>query len=105
MCTLIFFFFVSFNLTLSALATYLLARFILRARQDGARAALSGLAQETRDQFTRGRRLVRSTQGRMGEGGDNEVETLDPVGFVPAFGEKVAGAPASALTDGVKTDQ
>ena len=52
-CLLIFLLFVSFNLTLSAIATYLLAQFALRAHEEGPLVALSGLAQETRDKLTR----------------------------------------------------
>ncbi|KAI0767206.1 hypothetical protein C8Q74DRAFT_1278827 [Fomes fomentarius] len=110
-CTLIFFLFLSFNLTVSALATYLVVRFVLRARQDGARIALSALAQDARAQFVvrRGRRtLIKGLQGeqegaleeqvkteREREGSDQESLVLvgDPSS---RYGEKVPGVPVDA---------
>ena len=63
-CTLIFFAFVSFNLTLSTLATYLLTQFALRARTDGARPALASVYADARAQLSLGRARGRKRASR-----------------------------------------
>ncbi|KAI0753255.1 hypothetical protein C8Q80DRAFT_1151203 [Daedaleopsis nitida] len=123
-CMLIFFVFVSFNLTASALATYVLIRFVARARQDGSRAALSALLEDTREKMPfrgrgRGRRTrakaVDVTQDPNTTGGDAEAhpvkterqgsdsDTLviigagsSPISSHGELGEKVPGVPVDA---------
>ncbi|RPD52905.1 hypothetical protein L226DRAFT_576655 [Lentinus tigrinus ALCF2SS1-7] len=50
-CILLVFLLVAFILTLSVLITFILVRFLLHARQDGPRAALSELADDARTQY------------------------------------------------------
>ena len=108
-CTLIFFLFLSFNLTVSSLATYLLVRFVVRARQEGSRAALTALADDARAQF-RGRGRKPRASGLQGqddgpgvkrEGSDPDsvviVDSASTSGAQRAeFGEKVPGVPVDA---------
>ncbi|TBU24300.1 hypothetical protein BD311DRAFT_702416 [Dichomitus squalens] len=63
-CTLIFFAFVSFNLTLSTLATYLFTQFAFRARTDGARLALASVYADARAQLSLGRARGRKPTSR-----------------------------------------
>ena len=91
-CLLIFLLFVSFNLTLSAIATYLLAQFALRAHEEGPLVALSGLAQETRDKLTRS---------------DSEDEEGDQMVAGPSsdlLNEELEGKLSSAPSGEVKTE-
>ncbi|KAI0705530.1 hypothetical protein C8Q76DRAFT_751309 [Earliella scabrosa] len=108
-CTLIFFLFLSFNLTVSSLATYLLIRFVLRARQEGSRAALTALADDARAQFRgRGRKPRASGLQGQDDGPGVKREESDPDSVVivesastsgaqrAEFGEKVPGVPVDA---------
>ncbi|KAI1792365.1 hypothetical protein LXA43DRAFT_1006174 [Ganoderma leucocontextum] len=119
--TLIFFLFVSFNLTLATLTTYLFAQFALRARTYGTRVAVSSLYTDARAQLAflrgpaRGRKpatkpLHPSDDEREGLTEATEVDasakekgregefpsTKEPAAATSAkdsFGEKVPGVP------------
>ena len=70
-------------------------RFVLRAREDGPRAAFSGLVAETGAQFARGRRMARATL-RVKEDSESDVAAAasgPSDAPVSGLGEKVAGLP------------
>ncbi|KAH9937794.1 uncharacterized protein BXZ73DRAFT_100009 [Epithele typhae] len=97
-CLLGFFLFVSFNLTLTVITTYLFVRFVMRARDEGPRAALSNLAQETRAQFTRGRKPGPSRRQTLDSSSTSDASLIGGQGDV--LGEKVAGGYVDASVNG-----